>query len=111
MNRRDFARSLLGLLLGGPGLPYVGQQTIVTPKTDANCGICGNPAVFRQLAGHKSLSQMWCTRVCKRLAEAISWRLLLETTKVRDQGRRTLLFLYHQLPIFNPQVRNKVWQL
>ena len=35
MNRRDFARSLLGLLLGGPGLPYVGQQTIVTPKTDA----------------------------------------------------------------------------
>src|SRR6266700_8031363 len=27
-------------------LPYVGQQTIVTPKTDANCGICGNPAVF-----------------------------------------------------------------
>jgi len=46
MNRRDFARSLIGLVLGGPGLPYVGQQTVALPKTDANCGICGNPAVF-----------------------------------------------------------------
>src|SRR5947208_16093486 len=54
---------------------------------------------------------MWCTRVCKRLAEAISWRLLLETTKVRDQGRKTLLFLYHQLPILNPQIGDEARQL
>src|SRR6266702_8528974 len=44
--RAVVVRTVLGLLLGGPGLPYVGQQTIVTPKPDANCGICGNPAVF-----------------------------------------------------------------
>src|SRR5213080_4299201 len=35
----------------------------------------------------------------------------LRATKVRDQGRKTLLFLYHQLPILNPQIGDEARQL
>ena len=46
MNRRDFAQRLLGQLLSAPAFPYAGEPKAAAPETDANCGICGKPAVF-----------------------------------------------------------------